>query len=118
MKANEKQIDDLLKELDRYARNYDAYEYGLPIDFVDGNELNDQRKIVTEWLKKSFIKLSKDDIEEIHYSAQSMDRGDFVKEFISDYPNLFKEPCVKNLLSGLSPNIYGKNKGDMMYQWL
>ena len=50
MKANEKQIDDLLSKLDEFAREYDSYEFGLPIDFTDGNELNDQRNIVKEWL--------------------------------------------------------------------
>ncbi len=50
-----------------------------------------QYMIMMREKKESFIKLSKDDIEEIHYSAQNMDKGDFVKEFISDYPNLFTE---------------------------
>lgn len=59
MKADVKQIDDLLSQLDKYAEEYDSYAYGLPINFTDRNdELNDQREIVREWLKEynDFIK--------------------------------------------------------------
>ena len=51
MTANEKQIDDLLSQLDKYARDCDSYDSGLPIDFVDDDrEQNDLRNIVKKWL--------------------------------------------------------------------
>lgn len=39
--------DELLNALDEYARDYDSYDYGLPIGFVDSDdEMNEQREIV------------------------------------------------------------------------
>ena len=40
-------IDKLLKDLDEVARNYDPYEYGLPIE----DEGTEMRNLVTEFLK-------------------------------------------------------------------
>ena len=44
------QIDDLLTDLDAIARNYDGYEYGLPIS----HELEHpkMREAVATWLAK------------------------------------------------------------------
>ena len=51
MKADVKQIDDLLSQLDEFAREYDSYDYGLPIHFKDtDNKLNDLRLIIKNWL--------------------------------------------------------------------
>lgn len=42
--------DVLLQELDAYARDYDSFDYGLPIAFVDDTkEINDMRDIVKNW---------------------------------------------------------------------
>ena len=49
--ADEK-CDKLLQDLDEYARNYDGYEYGLPINFTDDTgELDEQRFLIKEWFK-------------------------------------------------------------------
>ena len=46
----DEQIDDLLTDLDAIARNYDGYEYGLPIS----HELEHpkMREAVVTWLVK------------------------------------------------------------------
>ena len=40
---SDKQIDDLICELDKYARDYDLYEYGLP---THDEHMDNMRNIV------------------------------------------------------------------------
>ncbi len=52
-KKTTKQIDNLLGELDRIARDYNAYDFGLPL-FNDEQKTNDQlREAVRKWLKEN-----------------------------------------------------------------
>lgn len=49
--ADEK-CNDLIHELDNYARNYDNYDYGLPTGIDDDNtELKEMRLLVNNWFK-------------------------------------------------------------------
>jgi hypothetical protein len=40
---SDEQIDDLIRELDEYARDYNYYEYGLPIHY---EHMDNMRNIV------------------------------------------------------------------------
>lgn len=48
---SEGRIDALLRQLDRIARDYDHYEYGLPLWNEDeGSPLHELRAAVRDWI--------------------------------------------------------------------
>lgn len=46
---SDEQVDRLLDELDRMARQYDRYEYGLPVHAADQAAV--MRETVRDWLR-------------------------------------------------------------------
>lgn len=48
----DKELDELLSALDEIARDYDSYEYGLPMHNTDEDDspLNKMRGAVLSWL--------------------------------------------------------------------